>query len=129
MSEKTIVTHIENRDIFMDLLTKNPGLIIIKFGANWCKACTQVKNVVHGFFVHSPKEVMCCDINIDECRDVYSFLRSKKMINGIPTMMCYKKGNTSFIPDDSVVGSQPQQLDQFFRRCSEHLRFVLRNNA
>ena len=43
------------------------------------------------------------------------------MVNGIPVMLCYKKDNTSFIPDDSVTGSDPVQLDAFFKRCGLHL--------
>jgi hypothetical protein len=38
--------------------------------------------------------------------------------------MCYKKGNTSFIPDDSVTGADPAQLDGFFKRCGLHLLSV-----
>lgn len=121
---KDIVTHIASRDVFMSLLERNPGLIIIKFGAKWCGPCKRIKQVVHGFFASSPENVLCCDIDVDECVDVYSFLKSKKMVNGIPVMLCYKKGNVSFIPDDSVIGADPVQLDAFFRRCGDHLKYV-----
>jgi hypothetical protein len=46
------------------------------------------------------------------------------MVNGVPVIMCYKKGNTSFIPDDSVTGSDPVALDAFFKRCGLHLLSV-----
>jgi hypothetical protein len=49
------------------------------------------------------------------------FLKSKKMVNGIPVLLCYKKGNTTFAPDDIVTGAEPQPLDAFFRRCGNHL--------
>lgn len=123
MSERDIISYIPNRQIFMELLTKNPGLIVIKFGAKWCGPCKRIKNVVHGFFASSPDDVLCCDVDVDESADLYSFLKSKKMINGIPTMLCYKRGNTSFIPDDSVVGADPNELDRFFRRCGDHLKY------
>ena len=123
MSERDIISYIPNRDIFMELLTKNPGLIIIKFGAKWCGPCKRIKNVVHGFFASSPDDVLCCDIDVDEYTDLYSFLKSKKMVNGIPVMLCYKRRNTSFIPDDSVVGADPNELDRFFRRCGDHLKY------
>lgn len=121
---KDIITHIQNRDTFMNLLDRNPGLIIIKFGAKWCGPCKRIKNVVHGFFASSPDNVLCCDIDVDECTDIYSFLKSKKMVNGIPVILCYKRGNLSFIPDDSVIGADPVQLDAFFRRCGDHLKYV-----
>jgi thioredoxin 1 len=124
MSERDIISYIPNRQIFMELLTKNPGLIVIKFGAKWCGPCKRIKNVVHGFFASSPDDVLCCDIDVDECTDMYSFLKSKKMVNGIPVTLCYKKGNVSFIPDDSVVGADPGELDRFFKRCGEHLKYA-----
>ena len=43
------------------------------------------------------------------------------MVNGIPVVLCYKKGNNTFIPDDSVTGSDLSALDLFFKRCNKHL--------
>jgi len=124
MSQKTIVSSIENREHFKRLLENNPGLVIIKFGATWCGPCKKIKSVVDGFFCSSPDSVLCCDIDIDECPDVYSYLKTKKMVNGIPVMLCWKKGNTTFIPDESITGSSPNDLDNFFKRCGVQLRNV-----
>jgi len=46
------------------------------------------------------------------------------MVNGIPVILCYKKGNQTFIPDDSITGADPGELDAFFRRCGRHLKDV-----
>jgi thiol-disulfide isomerase/thioredoxin len=124
--KKVIVSYIQSRDHFFRLLEKNPGLVIIKLGATWCGPCKKIKPVVDAFFASSPENVICCEIDVDESFDFYSFLKSKKMVNGIPVMMCYKKGNTSFIPDDSVTGSSPDHLDAFFKRCGLHLLTVTR---
>ena len=121
MSSKEIITEIPNRTTFFNLLKHNPGLIIIKLGAEWCGPCKLIKNVVYGFFGSAPPEVVCADIDVDQSIDFYSFLKSKKMVNGIPALLCYKKGNETFIPDDSVTGSDPVKLDLFFRRCGGHL--------
>jgi hypothetical protein len=43
------------------------------------------------------------------------------MVNGVPVLLCYKKGNTGYIPDDSVTGADPVALDAFFKRCGQHL--------
>jgi thiol-disulfide isomerase/thioredoxin len=125
---KQVISEIPNRDSFFHLLKHNPGLIVIKLGAEWCGPCKQIKNVVHAFFVSSPPEVVCADIDVDKCFDFYSFLKSKKMANGIPLILCYKKGNVTFIPDDSVTGSDAGQLHLFFKRCGEHLSSALKNN-
>ena len=125
MSQKKIIEGFSNRSEFLKLLTVNPGLIIVKLGATWCKPCQQIKPVLNAFFASSPPEVICCDIDVDESFDLYAYFKSKKMVNGIPVILCYKKGNQSFAPDDSVTGSSPQELDAFFTRCGKHLRSVM----
>ena len=96
----------------------------MKLGATWCGPCKQIENVVHGFFASSPPQVVCADIDIDNSFDFYAFLKSKKMVNGIPVLLCYKMGNTTFVPDDVVTGADPQALDSFFKRCGQHLNDV-----
>jgi thioredoxin-like negative regulator of GroEL len=125
---KEIISEIPNRDAFFHLLQHNPGLIIIKLGATWCGPCKQIKPIVNGFFASSPPEVVCADIDVDQCLDFYSFLKSKKMVNGIPVILCYKKGNATYIPDDAIIGSDPTQLHLFFQRCGKHLVTAVRNN-
>ena len=34
-----------------------------------------------------PENVICADIDIDENFDVYTFLKSKRMVNGIPAVL------------------------------------------
>jgi thioredoxin 1 len=121
MSSKEIICEIASRNTFFHLLNNNPGIIIIKLGATWCGPCKTIKSVVNGFYLTSPPDVVCADIDVDECFDVYSMLKSKKMVNGIPALLCYKKGNTTFIPDDMVTGSEPNALHAFFKRCDTHL--------
>lgn len=120
-TQKTIISYFQSREQFIRLLENNPGLIIIKLGASWCGPCKKIKPVVDGFFASSPDNVICCDIDVDQSVDLYSYLKSKRMVNGIPALLCYKKGNNSYIPDDSITGSSPQGLDAFFKRCGLHL--------
>jgi thioredoxin 1 len=124
MSDKTIITYFENRNNFKSLLEKNPGLVILKMGAEWCGPCKKIKPVLDGFFASSPDNVICCDIDIDESFDLYAYFKSKKMVNGVPVILLYKKGNTSFVPDDSITGADPVELDKFFKRCGLHLLSV-----
>jgi thiol-disulfide isomerase/thioredoxin len=125
---KQVISQIASREAFVTLLQNNPGLIILKLGAEWCGPCKTIKSAVHGFFASSPPEVVCGDIDVDNSFDFYSFLKSKKMVNGIPVLLCYKKGNSSFIPDDIVTGADPQQLHHFFTRCGKHLMDALTQN-
>ena len=119
--EKTVITHVPTREHFSRILTNNPGLVIIKMGASWCKPCRTIKPVVDAFFASSPDNVICCEIDIDESFDVYSYFKNKKMVNGVPVILCFKRGNTGYIPDDSVTGADPGLLDAFFKRCGRHL--------
>jgi thioredoxin-like negative regulator of GroEL len=122
---KQVISEIADRNAFMTLLQHNPGVIVLKLGAEWCGPCKTIKSAVHGFFASSPPEVVCGDIDVDQSFDFYSFLKSKKMVNGIPALLCYKKGNGTYIPDDIITGSDPQQLHQFFMRCGKHLMDAL----
>jgi thiol-disulfide isomerase/thioredoxin len=124
MSSKTVVSYIESREKLNYLLENNPGLLIIKMGAKWCQPCKIIKPIVDGFFACSPHNVVCCDIDIDESHDVYSYFKSKRMVNGIPVLLCFKKGNRSYIPDDSNTGINSNELDAFFKRCNLHLLSV-----
>ena len=125
---KEVISEIANKDAFFYLLNHNPGLIILKLGAEWCGPCKKIKHVVHGFFATSPPEVVCGDIDVDKSFEIYSFLKNKKMVNGVPVMLCYKKGNATYIPDDSITGANPQELHKFFIRCGNHLVDALKNN-
>jgi hypothetical protein len=125
---KQIISEIASRNAFFHLLGHNPGLIILKLGATWCGPCQQIKHIVHAFFASSPSNVVCGDIDVDESFDFYALLKSKKMVNGIPVMLCYKKGNSTYIPDDMVTGSDPQALHAFFKRCGSHLMEVSKVN-
>lgn len=123
---KQVVSEIASVEAFFHLLQNNPGLIILKLGAEWCGPCKVIKPAVHGFFAASPPEVICADIDVDQCTNLYTFLKAKKMVNGIPVLLCYKKGNATYIPDDSITGSDPQQLHLFFTRCGKHLMDALK---
>lgn len=124
MSQKTVISQFKSRDEFLRLLQNNPGLVVLKLGATWCGPCKRIKPVLDGFFASSPDNVICCDIDVDECSDLYIYFKSKRMVNGIPAILLYKRGNTSYIPDDSVTGADPVELDKFFKRCGMHLRAV-----
>ena len=125
MATKVIISKFDSRQDFFNLLTNNPGLVILKLGAEWCGPCKKIAPILEAFFLTSPDNVVCADIDVDESFDLYAYLKNKKMVNGIPVIMCYKKGKTSFIPDDSVTGADPVQLDAFFRRCGLHLKSLM----
>jgi thiol-disulfide isomerase/thioredoxin len=119
---KQVITEIETRDKFLAILkSMNPGLFIIKLGASWCGPCKQIAPIIDGFFATSPHNVLCADIDVDQCFNLYSFLKNKQMVNGIPAILCYHKGNETYIPNDIVTGADPIELHKFFKRCGNYI--------
>ena len=123
---KNVISRIDTRDKFLGILKINPGLFIMKLGAPWCGPCKLIAPIIDAFFASSPVNVLCADINVDESFDLYSFLKSKRMVNGIPAILCYHKGNIGYVPNDMVTGADPEALHGFFKRCGSHLNQLIR---
>jgi thiol-disulfide isomerase/thioredoxin len=118
---RPIITHYENRQAFLSSLNNNPGLIFVKFGADECGPCKRIEEDVNRFFHSMPDTVQCAIVDIDKSIDVYAFFKSKKITQGIPTILCYHKGNTHYVPDDVIVGSDKNAVTLFFKRCLDEL--------
>jgi thioredoxin 1 len=112
-----LITKIDNRAHFAQLLQSNPGVFIIKFGAEWCGPCKLIEQDVQNYFNQMPDNVQCAIIDVDESLDVYAFLKSKKMVNGIPAILAYYKGNANYIPDDALIGADKIKLAAFMKAC------------
>ena len=100
------------------ILAENTGVIILKFSANWCGPCKQIKPYVDQYAAQMPRHVRILHLDADESIEVFSFFKNKKMLNGIPAMLAYYKGNESHIPNEIAIGSDLRQLDQFFKKCA-----------
>lgn len=102
---------------FRNVLSNNQGIVLIKFGAQWCSPCKKIEPHVKEWFKKLPNYIQTIVADIDECIDIYGFLKTKRMISGVPTILMFKKGNLGYIFDDCVSGSDPLQYDLFFKRC------------
>ena len=96
---KEIYTEVHDREQSLAILKENPGIMVFKFGADWCKPCETIKDDVEQYFANTPDNVVCFDLDIDESFDLYAFLKSKKMVTGVPSILAYIKGNESFASD------------------------------
>jgi thioredoxin 1 len=119
-----VITKIENRKHFAELLKENPGVFIIKFGATWCGPCKQVEPLINSYFNNIPENIQCAHIDVDESMDVYGFLKTKKMVHGIPAILAYYKGNENYIPDDMVAGADENKIRKFFKTCYEQSKLL-----
>jgi len=118
---KEVISQLHSVDAMVGLLSQNPGIVVLKFGSEWCRPCKQIKHLVEGFFASSPPNVICADLDVDENAMLYSYLKRRRVVNGIPVLLMYKLGNKSIMPTDSVTGGNPHDLDRFFRRCGQHM--------
>jgi len=116
---KLVISNIHTRQEFSRLLESNPGLVIVKFGAPWCKPCWAIQRDLDLFFASMPETVVCANLNIDESSDLYSALKQKRMVRGIPCILVYAMGNVSLVPDDAITGSVG--LTAFFARVVARL--------
>jgi thiol-disulfide isomerase/thioredoxin len=123
-----IIDNIETVNDFNNLLSNNPGLIIIKMTAEWCGPCKMIEPNINTLFENMPSNVQCVIIDIDKSIDVYSFFKKKRVINGVPVILCYLKGNTSFIPDDFVIGANLDKIDDLNTRCIQNAQSISNNS-
>ena len=114
-----ILNSIPSVNHFKEIIENNKGTVIIKFGANWCGPCKRIDAQVHNWFnyfsTHCPL-VQTYLIDVDDNLEVYGFLKNKKMVNGIPAILVYKKQNITHIPDATVLGANPQEIDLLFKQ-------------
>ena len=43
---RPIITEIKSRDDYLNIIKTNPGLFIVKFGAEWCAPCKRIEKEV-----------------------------------------------------------------------------------
>lgn len=116
-------TILKNKEDLKQLLeNNNPGVIIVKFSADWCKPCQTIKPFVESRIGRLPVDTIhVINVDIDESIDLYGFLKTKRLIQGIPTLFAYYADNKSAIPDDMVTGSKESDIVDFFKRCTDEV--------
>ena len=98
-------------------------IIVLKFTATWCKPCQNIKQLCDNCFEALPKNSVVIELDVDNNLDMYMFMKRKRIVNGIPALLAWFPSQTRepghwYIPDDSVSGSEPSSVSDFFKRCS-----------
>ena len=88
MANKTIISEIENRDAFANLLKHNTGLIILKLGATWCGPCKTMGPILENVKKKIGDKGTIIKIDVDKNQKLASELN----ISGVPTLIIYKNG-------------------------------------
>lgn len=100
-------------------------VLIIKFSADWCKPCKIIAPYVDKRRRNmNQSHIYWGEVDIDESMDLYMFLKNKRMVSGIPTMLAWfpnpdRDQTKWYIPDDSISGTDISKVGEFFDRCFE----------
>jgi thioredoxin 1 len=104
---------------FATLMDNNPGILIFKFTANWCGPCKLIKDYSYNKSNELSDHITMLEVDVDECFDLYAFLKHKKMVNGIPAFLAYAKGMNEG-PIASITGANLPELETFFAVCMNY---------
>ena len=122
-----IITEIQSLNQFQEILARNDKKItIVKLGAKWCAPCKRIEPLLYQWIDKLPDSVQICLIDIDLNTQFYSFLKTKRIVNGVPALLCYEKksgGDKTFdvYPDEVTIGADVGQVNSFFERCLRKL--------
>jgi thiol-disulfide isomerase/thioredoxin len=101
-----------------------PNLLLIQFSAPWCGPCRSIQSLCHEKILDLPDNVHTIQLDIDAHMDLYMFLKKKKMLKGIPSLLVWypcedRDMDVWYIPSDSVLSSNLSDVNAFFVRCKE----------
>lgn len=123
------MTSLETRQDLINLLSNTDyEYTILKFTAGWCGPCQKIHNDLHNIvsnmntkFESQSNKFQYIEVDVDENFDLYAFLKSKKMVKGIPTIFLYKKdeyikNDTEhlYIPQSSTSGTNLNNITHLF---------------
>ena len=106
-------------DVFRNMIRTNPGVIVLKFGAEWCGPCRKAKPIIAQQVGTLGPRIQYIEIDVDESIEIYSYLKNKRQIAGIPCMLAYHRGNDTYLPNDIVSGADADSIVKFFDRCKK----------
>ena len=112
---------ITNRNEFLSIVTEPQDIfpsckhLVIRFTSAWCHPCKKIEPIVNSYVDVFRTDVCYIEIDIDESSDIYSFLKTKRIISGIPTIFCYSypRSEIAYIPDKSFSGTNIGNLSTF----------------
>lgn len=117
MTDRLIIESIKGYSELKELIENSPKAIIIKLGADWCGPCKIIEPVVYEWFSKVPYTIQLCNINIDDNFELYGYFKKKKIVSGIPCILCFSNENEDGYPDDFISGTDVSKVNWFFERC------------
>ena len=120
---------LETREDLTFFLKNTPyDYVILKFYADWCKPCKTIAPFVERLIDEKTNKFesqgvknkfIFVSVDVDECFDLYAFLKRQKMINGIPAIFLYSKKiykqndeKQMYIPQGSISGTNESEISK-----------------
>lgn len=100
---------------------------ILKFTATWCGPCKTIASTLTQLNNHYKAQKInyeYIEIDVDECTDLYVFFKKNRMLNGIPTVMSFKKSEFTpqsfWVPFSTFSGASPKDIANLFKLSLEN---------
>jgi thiol-disulfide isomerase/thioredoxin len=113
-------TEIKKVDDLLKCLSNTNKTTIVKFGATWCGPCKKVEPLFFSSVQKYRDKFNWVVIDIDESMELYSFFKSKRIVQGVPAFLRYDRRTRlelTLIPDDILIGADSTQLQLFINRA------------
>ena len=118
---------IKTRDELKEYLDKTSRqTIILKFTATWCGPCKQIAPLIaklNQHYTQEKKDYEYIEIDIDESFYLYAFFKKKKMVNGVPALLSFRKSNNTadnfWVPFQATTGANIANVTHFFKMSLE----------
>ena len=124
MTEKSIITTLKPTELTILQNSFFNRIIVVKIGAEWCGPCKKIKPSWNEWIQKASPNIIIADLDGDQDENIelIGTLRTKKMMKGIPVIFAYYgdiQRDHWYIPDDSVIGGDMNQVNAFFERCTK----------
>jgi thiol-disulfide isomerase/thioredoxin len=112
-----LVEAVFSREEFLQKLRDNRGVILFKFGAEWCGPCKKIKDYLVEWGDKLGDSIEFYEIDADESFDLFAYMKTKKIVPAIPAVLQYRAGTVDYIPDRVVIGADCTQIDNLFENA------------